>query len=103
MGEQMKRCSRCGQYKPLSQYNQHADTPLVHRQPYCRQCQREYYREHANTIGRSVGGTASSDTQRKAYAELYAYYKTYRHALEAYMKSFDNPTERLDFEYIMGL
>jgi hypothetical protein len=58
MSEQinMKECARCGELKPLSEFNRHYDG----YQPYCRICQMEYNRERAKKL-------VSSDEILQAY------------------------------------
>lgn len=42
-----KRCSKCAEVKPLTEFNRHA-ARRDGRQPYCRECQRAAKREHAD-------------------------------------------------------
>jgi len=96
-----KRCARCGSFKPLSEYNYHTDDN-THAQAYCRQCQKDYAREHS-TGGRVSVTTHTTREHQQAYGELYARYKAYRLALDSYTRKHPDPTDRLSFEYNIGL
>lgn len=94
-----KRCARCHKYKNIREFNYHAYTEITHRQPYCRDCQREYAREHS-----SHRASVRPEAQRSSYNELYAAYKAFRARFEAYKQSYgDDPTDRLTLEYDLGL
>lgn len=95
-----KRCSRCKREKPISEFNLHTDNTLFKKQSYCRQCQAEYAREHTKGV---LATHPTSEMQRSDYNELYGLYKAYRMRLENYKKRYDDPEERMSFEFLLGL
>jgi hypothetical protein len=95
-----KRCARCKREKPISEFNLHTDTTLFKRQSYCRECQKEYAREHTKGV---LAVHPTSETQRSDYNALYGFYKAYRLRLEDYKKKYGDIDERLNFEYMLGL
>lgn len=101
-----KRCSRCGQWKPLSEYNMQSAESKFKRQPYCRQCQHEYAKENYSPCGRSISEVAQkSQENREAYNTLYRRYKEYKLTLADYATRFGNEglEERMSFEFSLGL
>lgn len=101
-----KRCSRCKQWKPLSEFNVQSAENKFRRQPYCRQCQHEYARENYSPCGRSVSEIEQvSREKREAYNILYLRYRDYRMTLENYVSRFggEGLEDRMSFEFSLGL
>jgi hypothetical protein len=69
-----KRCSKCGEIKPLSEFNRKARGRL---QPYCRACNSRYLKEHyANNLSYYVEKAArfKKSTKRANLAKLLEYF-----------------------------
>lgn len=100
-----KRCSRCGQWKPLSEFNRQSAENKYKRQPYCRQCQHEYAKANYSPCGRSIAEIESASKEaREAYNELYTRYKDYRLSLDEFKGRFGNEDveSRMSFEFSLG-
>lgn len=101
-----KRCSRCGQWKPLGEFNMQHDERRYQRQTYCRQCQHEYARENYTPCGRSLSEIESTSREhRRAYNILYTQYRQYRLALDDYKGKYGESglEDRMSFEFSLGL